>query len=213
MEWKVKGLYLTLRSTLTNYINMKNESLYNDILNAIEKLYSNISWRIQQKRIDTYHSAPSVNIAKGEPLDIKAPLLKYIDEISQREPQGKPKDEKLDHVDLPNIAQPQMPTTNENATPAIKKTQNVDDLTRFFKAAHRSTELHPGISDKLKHSIIEHINASIRHARRGDTASAKMHADIASTAYQELAHYITDEEHTQFAQEIEEQLNVIMPQK
>ena len=192
---------------------MKSSSFYNDVIQAIEKLYTNISWRIQQKRIDTYHSAPSVNTAKGDALDIKAPLFKYIDEISQREPQEKPAGDPQEHVDLPPATPPEKTAANETASAGIKKSQNVDDLTRFFKAAHGSTELHPGISDKLKHSIIEHINTSIRSARRGDTAAAKMHADIASTAYQELAHYITDEEHTRFAQEIQEQLNVIMPQK
>lgn len=192
---------------------MKSTSFYNDVIQAIEKLYTNISWRIQQKRIDIYHSAPSVDTAKGEALDIKAPLFKYIDQISQREPQEKTNGDTLVQVDLPGSAQPQKSGDTKNASAAVVKTKNYDDLTRFFKAAHTSTELHPGIGDKLKHSIIEHINASIRHARRGDTASAKMHADIASTAYQELAHYITDEEHTQFAQEIEEQLDVIMPQK
>lgn len=192
---------------------MKSTSLYNDVIQAIEKLYTNISWRIQQKRIDTYHSEPSVNTAGGQALDIKAPLFKYIDEISRREPQEATEIETLNHVDLPNVAQPEVSASNENASPTVRKSQNVDDLSRFFKATHSNNELHPGISDKLKHSIIDHINASIRHARQGNTSTAKMHADIASTAYQELAHYITDEEHTQFAQEIEEQLNVIMPQK
>lgn len=192
---------------------MKSTSFYNDVIQAIEKLYTNISWRIQQKRIDTYHSEPSVNTANGQALDIKAPLFKYIDAVSQRKPQEVAKIEPLVQANFSATTPSQVSTDNNNASPSVVKTQSVDDLTRFFKATHSNNELHPGICDKLKHSVIEHINASIRYARRGDAAVAKMHADIANTAYQELAHYITDEAHTRFAQELEEQLNVIIQSK
>ena len=192
---------------------MKNTSLYDDILSAIEKLYSNISWRIQQKRIDTYHSEPSVNTVDGGALDIKTPLFKFIDEISRRAPQEVTEVQTLDQANITQLVETQVASNTGNMNPPVSKTQNVDDLTRFFKSTHPNATFQPGISEKLKHSIVEHINASIRYARKGDTAVARMHAEIANTAYQELAHYITDEAHTQFAREIEEQLGVLMPSK
>jgi hypothetical protein len=66
--------------------------------------------------------------------------------------------------------------------------------------------LHPGIDDKLKHSIWEHIHAAIRYAKLGDRCDAKMHTNIASYAYRELAHYLSKEEYAKFTSDINNQL-------
>ncbi len=69
------------------------------------------------------------------------------------------------------------------------------------------------MDEKLKHSIWEHIHASIRHARLGDARVAKMHADIANSAYRELAHYVSNEDHNELALEIENQLGELLDNK
>ncbi len=196
----------------TNLTFMKNASVYNDIISAIEKLYSSITLRIWQKRMNTYHAAPSIDNINGQPIDFKSPLFKYIDELSSQQQANtaiqSPNESHYPYDNHPNI-------TSDNMLPyqPVINKENVNDLSKYFKTKHNDAELHPGIEEKLKHSIWEHIHASILLARRGNAVAAKMHADIANSAFKELAHYVSNDVISELALEIENQLDVLLNNK
>jgi len=192
---------------------MKNASFYNDIISAIEKLYSSITLSILQKRMAAYHQTPATNNFNGNGLDIKAPLFKYIDDISSQD-QGTVADiQTLDYAYFSHPAHPQVSSQNNLATLPVVDKQNANPLSKYFKSQHNDAELHPGIEEKLKHSIWEHIHASILQARRGNAVIAKMHADIANNAFKELAHYVSSDVISELVLQIEDQLDVLMNNK
>ena len=178
---------------------MKSSSFYSDVIKSIEDLYSTVTKRILQKRRDAYHSKIGNTSSGGSP-DITAPLFKYIDDVSPQKQERTSENQAADESRASNNTQP---------TPSVHlEVHNKEigsGLTKHFKERH-SAELHPGLVEKLEHSIWEHIHASIRYAKQGEVNSAKMHADIASTAFKELAHYVSPEVQAELASQIEKEL-------
>ena len=78
------------------------------------------------------------------------------------------------------------------------------EFVKYLKQKKSSSLTHPYMGDKLKKSAWEHIHCTIRHARQGDMAMAKLHADIAGHALEEAAHFLKDEEYSELIFEIEE---------
>ena len=186
---------------------MKNSSFYNEFIRSIEELYSSITMRILQKRMDSYHSASSINSRSGNSSDFTSSLYKYIDDVSHQAQIKEPEKQTSEHPGLTKTTNPYPPAHFE-----ITSKGNNSGLTKHFKEIHNS-ELHPGISEKLTESIWEHIHASIRSARQGNASTAKMHADVANNAYKELAHYLNDEEYNELARKIEEEFDSLVSNK
>lgn len=192
---------------------MKNSSFYSEFIRTIEDLYSSITLRILQKRMDTYQSAPQIDNLAGRSGDITKPLFEYIDDVSSQVQKTVTDSQARSESHFSQTSHPHTSSQSELETPKVVNKENSNGLSKFFKASHHDSELHPGIAEKLKHTVWEHIHASIRHARRGEAAVAKMHADIANNAYKELAHYINNEAHAEFTMEIEDQLDMLMTHK
>lgn len=189
---------------------MKNTSFFNDLIHAVEKLYSRITLRILHKRMDAYHQQPSPDNFNAHTLDIKAPLFKYIDDTSSNGQEIVTEIQTLDYSFFLQTTNPHTPSHHELASQRIVNKKNVSELSRYYKSRQNGSELHTGIDEKLKHSIWEHIHAAIRHARLGDARVAKMHADIANYAYRELAHYLSNEIYAEFTLEMENQLGTLL---
>jgi len=186
---------------------MKNSSFYNEFIRSIEELYSSITMKILQKRMDSYHSSSAINTGSGNNSDFSASLYKYIDDVSHQAKKPKPENQTSKHAGLTNSTNPYPPAHFEVSNKGINS-----GLTKHFKEIHNA-ELHPGISEKLTESIWEHIHASIRSARQGNASTAKMHADVANNAYKELAHYLNDEEYNELARKIEEEFDSLVSNK
>ena len=183
---------------------MKNSSFYNEFIRSIEELYSSITMRILQKRMDSYHSASAINTGSGNNSDFSASLYKYIDDVSHQAKKPTSENQTSKRAGLTNSTNPYPPAHFEVSNKGINS-----GLTKHFREIDNA-ERHPGISGKLKDSIWEHVHSSIRCARQGDAHAAKMHADIANNAYKELSHYLTDEEHSELAREIEEEFDTLV---
>ena len=188
---------------------MKNSSFYTEVIRAIEDLYSKITLRILQKRMATYQSAPQIDNLPGHSGDITKPLFQYIDDISSQAHKTVTESQTQDKSHSSQTPHSHTASQSELATPKIVNKENANGLSKFFKASHHGSDFHQGIAEKLKNAIWEHIHAAIRHAKRGDAAVAKMHADIANNAYKELAHYVSTEAYNEFALEIKDQLDAL----
>lgn len=73
----------------------------------------------------------------------------------------------------------------------------------YLKHKKSSSIEHPCMGDKLKNSAWEHIHCTIRYAKQGNIALAKLHADIAGHAIEEAAHFMKDEEYSELVFEVE----------
>jgi hypothetical protein len=199
-------------------VAMKKTTFYNELIKAIDKVYMKVALKGLQKRMAGYHQQVSQS-TKSRVNDIKSPLLDYIDTITIKD-QGDP--EELHTIGSPA---PESATANQHAsdlhTPAKNQTDepyvidknNVGELSRYFKEKSIESELHPGIEEKLEHSVWEHIHATIKYARQGDKPNAKMHTDIANSACEELAHYMSEEDYLEFIMKIKEHLDVLKSDK
>lgn len=186
---------------------------YRVLIRGIEKIYFKISLIVLHKRMDNYHKQAS-HSKKEYANDIRSPLLECADILIVNNP------------DNPEVIHAIDCTTAESATTnwhthekhhaatdldnqAAFNHEHVGELSKYFRDRGRSSDLHPGIKEKLEHSVWEHIHATIRYARQGDDRSSKMHAGIASYACKELAHYLNQEDYQAFATEVEEHLNIL----
>ena len=94
---------------------------------------------------------------------------------------------------------------NENHQSSGRERINIVDseFAKYLKQNKSSLIAHPYMGDKLKKSAWEHIHSTIRHAKLGHVEMAKLHADIAGHALEEVAHYIKDEEYSELIFDIE----------
>ncbi|MDH3342176.1 MAG: hypothetical protein OEM07_00475 [Gammaproteobacteria bacterium] len=83
----------------------------------------------------------------------------------------------------------------------------VGELSKYFKERSQGSDIHPGIKEKLEHSVWEHIHAAIRYAHQGNEYNSKIHTDIACNACKELAHYMDDEAYRLFTIEVAKHLS------
>lgn len=185
---------------------MKKNSTTNVLIRKIEKLYFRVSLIILHKRIDGYHK---VAAHKEHAEDIKSPLQECVDIIvgyALDNPEiiytidrlkNETTADHLHHHKKPQTAG-QHNTVNQ---------EHIGELSKYFKARRDGSDLHPGINEKLQHSIWDHVHATIRCARLGDERCSKMHASIADSACKELAHYMNKEEYQAFIREVLEHLN------
>lgn len=63
------------------------------------------------------------------------------------------------------------------------------------------------VGDKLMQSAWEHLHASVRFARLGNTETARLHASIMESSLKEAAHFLDDEVYDEFVQDLGKELN------
>jgi hypothetical protein len=184
---------------------MKTTKYYVLLIRVIEGIYFKVTLSLLHKRMDGYHQQSCRGI-KPYAGDIKEPLQECIDTIVFHG-LNQTGDSKLIHeLDTANQHIPEKYNVEE--LHQLNK-ERVAELAHYFKSRRSEFVLNAGIEEKLEHSTWEHIHAVVRCAKQGDDHGARMHADIASTACQELAHFMLEKNYTDFIGEIETYLDVL----
>jgi len=184
---------------------MKRILVYSAFIRELQKIYARFVLTVLHSRMDRYHKQAHQSL-KPYANDIKAPLFECINTLidtAQEKPDALPA---VDQAIRANATNPPTPEKYPAVDLPVVNQENVGELSKYFKARIKGPEAHPGIEEKLEHSTWEHIHAAIRCARQGDKRSAKMHANIASSACKELAHYMIEEQYRGFVAEIEQHL-------
>lgn len=184
---------------------MSKKFSYRALIKALEKLYTKVSLYLLHKRINTYHSKASDGKNKHHD-GIKTLLSTFIETTVAQATSSDHSNHNYDH--LAEGHKPQPNHSGESQSGHLNR-ERIDELSKYFKARNKGDELHPAIRDKLKHSVWEHIHATVRCARQGDERNAKMHLNIASTACKELGHYMDDDEYQTFVSEAESHLDIL----
>jgi len=192
-----------------------------NLLHELQKLYDQISLMLLHKRMDGYHRHTSHSI-KPHAKDIKSSLLEYVDKVVVVEREKTKIPQKLNRPTVESeVIRKHAPQSQHIIYPfnfdkkqvvsspyKLNKIQ-VKELSNYFKARKKGTELHPGIKEKLKGSVWDHINASIQCALKGDNRNAKMHVDIANYAFKEIAHYMPEEQYQVLTEKISKRLDAL----
>jgi len=177
------------------------------LIREIERLYQMAALAILHKRVGDYRLHVD-HLESPHAGDIKSPLLNYIDSVVVS---AKPAPKKTFTVDsfIPKQPEPDKYHYEKHHADArrVNNYKHVGDLSKYFKSRRKAYELQPGIKTKLEHSVWEHINAAIHSAHKGDSRSAKMHVDIANSAFKEVAHFIPEAEYAEFTKKVNERMN------
>lgn len=184
---------------------MKKTVLYGSLIRAIEGIYTKVTLTILHKRMDGYHQQSYRGITPYAG-NIKKPLLECIDVIVFH---GLSEIAAPEHSQIMDVATQHIPEKYNGPELQRLNKDRVVELAQYFKSRHNDSVLNAGVEEKLEHSTWEHIHAVVRCAKNGDDRSARMHADIASTACMELAHFMVEEQYIEFMGDIDNYLNVL----
>lgn len=195
------------------------------LLNELRRLYNQLVLTQLHKRMDEYHKHANYS-KKPHAKDIKASLLEYVDNVVVVEKAKTITKAKTPHdVEHPvgeggvvskHVTQSyhtlfpyKLDKKQVGPNPYKLNKKQVGDLSKYFKARTEGSELHPGIEEKLKDSIRDHINASVQCALKGDKRNAIMHVDIANYAFKEIAHYMPEEQYLELTRKINKRLDAL----
>lgn len=186
---------------------MKTNGLFSALIHELESIYTRLVLNVLHSRMNRYQQQAHRGLPRHAN-DIRSPLLTCINTLvanAQDRPDALPAADQL----LPPTRSADTSQRDNTVGMNLAGVNNelVGELSKYFKARINGAELHPGIETRLEQSTWEHILAALRYAKQGDKPSARMHANIASNACKELAHYMREAEYLEFVAEIENQLN------
>ncbi|MEN8179301.1 MAG: hypothetical protein ABFS39_11900 [Pseudomonadota bacterium] len=169
------------------------------LLSSLQDLFYRMSHLSLSRRIDSYHGGGGGEMVK----DISAPLSEHLEELARNATDDTKKPVTEGSVAPQALNETKTSTRSNHKRPRVQLLrERLNGLSRIFKRRGSSVVLQPHLSDQLQRSVRQHLNTSLRQARQGEIAKAKLHADLASNAMHELAHYMPKEDFTRFNTQI-----------
>ena len=191
------------------------------LLHELQRLYEQVALVQLHKRMDEYHKHAN-HSKKPHAKDIKASLLEYVDNVVVVEKEKTKMPPEVNHPVVEDgafgkhVAQSHHTVfpfnfDKKHVGPNLYKLdkKQAGDLSKYFKARKEGADLRSGIEEKLKNSIWDHINASVQCALKGDNRNAKLHVDIASYAFKEIAHYMPEGQYQELTGKINKRLDTL----
>ena len=182
---------------------MKERGHHSGLLDALRGLYSQMAALVWNKRLQSYRPDSGRHVE----LDIAAELFHQISELAEAQPV---KLHDTGAAAASQVAQPHAEnpssTPHHPFDPSPATPKEPGRLSEHFEAGRNGSELAPGLSGTLQKRTWEHIHAALRLARQGDARAAKLHADLANSAFAEAAHYMSNEDIAGFAAEVKHKL-------
>lgn len=176
---------------------MRNNSLYVRLL----YLYRKISIVVVKIRMRSYRPFPE----SSNTFDITSLLHKQINTLTPDPTKNNTplaSESMKPHFSEQNVLKVDSKNNQDREIENVGSTES--EFSKYLKQTKLSSINHPFMGEKLKKSAWEHIHCSIRYARQGNVALAKLHANIAGHALEEAVHFMKDDEYTKLVYEIEE---------
>jgi hypothetical protein len=107
----------------------------------------------------------------------------------------------------------QDPSPDSAATPPSKESSPsmFNDLSGLFARHRGQAGLDSLMAEKMRANTLDHLNRALILARRGEGEGARIHADLAETAMETAAKYMSEEEYRALEAEVERRLSVNAP--
>ena len=179
-----------------------SDSWIKTLLDSLQQLYTKLSALILNQRMNSHRKD------KGAPLDdrLLSTLYDIVEKIpgaeNSQEAAAKPASFMQDDSPRSDVPDGGRQTRQSDTQPARMHADLSNHLHTSLSKASDSGHL----GEKLKESAWDHIHTSLRHARDGKKDLAKMYADLAKEALQQVSHHLSDEEYTQLKTAVLEEL-------
>lgn len=172
------------------------------LLHRVKRLYTELFLSALHERMNSYHAFMDSH-HHSEISDVLHDLIdETVKEAGNTHSVLDYKDMKFLDDEMASASNNLNYITHHSTNSDSKKTNNLSShLTR--KNAQGNEE---HIAGKLQRSVWEHVHAAHRFARSGDGETAKLHADLATSAMKALSHYMPADECSDFLTEISSQL-------
>lgn len=181
---------------------MQKFGIFSALIQELEQIYARLVLSVLHSRMTRYQQQAR-RALRDHASSIKLPLLACIESLAA--------DARItSSVNSENPTNLLSSGSSANAATDTINTENIGELSKYFKARINGVELHPGIEVRLEQSTWEHMLAALRYAKQGNTQTAQLHAAIASSACQELSHYMQEKEYSDFIGEIDKHLQALM---
>ena len=177
-----------------------NQNLLSVLKNLISQL-NRLSFDITRIRLLSYRKIFNSQIK----IDMTSVLNKQVEELAARAVI-----QQIDFVEI-NENTGQLTTVIEQHTRIEynneAKLENVtgveSEFAKYLRQKKFSSVTQPHLGDALKASAWEHIHCAIRHARKGELDTAKVHTAIAGTALEEAGQFMNHKDYSELVCEIE----------
>ncbi|UCE89304.1 MAG: hypothetical protein JSW10_00210 [Pseudomonadota bacterium] len=185
---------------------MSPEAEEKSLLDALRGLYSKMAMLVLHKRMGSYRPYGGVDVGG----DIASTLSAHIRKVAEAHQGGA-------QAESPPTFSRTVHPRRHHAETIAREPQTTEaqrpftpgELTKHFEASRAGAVFDPHLGTDLKRRTWEHIHAALRYAAQGQARTAKLHADLATSAFKEAAHYLSDEEITEFAAAVENKLKDI----
>ncbi len=170
-----------------------------DLLHTLRELIRRIGELAVQQRMQHYR--PDGKLSASD--EILADLERHIEELDTNSGSNSahaPDDDASPHT-LGHKYGMKTPMAGED-TP-----KEPNELSRHFESNRTDARSKAELGHRLQKRAWEHIYATLRAARAGDTKTAKLHADIANQAVHEAAHFLPPDEISDFVHQVKNKLD------
>ena len=186
---------------------MKDIEYDHGLFDSLRDLYSRIASRMWRRRLTSYRH-DGCQVAE---VDIAAELFERITKIAPAHP-AKPRE-----LEVRTLSQGGRLPPTEIRPPALSSAADGDSispgesnrLAEHFEIHHTGAVVSREMSGELKKRTWEHIHSALRSARQGDAKVARLHADLANSAFGEAVHYLSGEDTAAFVTEIKQKLDEV----
>lgn len=168
--------------------------LLGDLIQSLQNLYLKVASRLWQRRMQ--NPAGGVN----DPVEITDYLR---DHIEQSAAEARTANNGGAGNDTNGTLTPGMERSKKK--PKLESPTGIfDALARYFRGRRKGeTHVEPHLAEKMRHKTMYHLNKAVLQARQGNTAGAKMHAELAENAMETAGDYMADDDYQVFKADVE----------
>jgi hypothetical protein len=176
------------------------------VILGLQKLYSKVAQLVFQYRKQFTQYWPM----RRHEGDIRSPLNDYIELIARQARVGS----EAGQDSMPGLAATISTTNEADHVDSVDSGDTdrivVPSLAKHFESRSAATVFIPGVGEKLKNSVWNHLHEAIRLGRQGDTKNARLHADLANGALKEAVKYMSQEQFSALIAEVEQKLREVL---
>lgn len=159
---------------------------FNLLVHNLQKLYRKLALLLLGVRKSVFHRSVK------NPHDIYKTISSHIDQLAKN-PSSKIATQRNDDA------------VSRSSKDSVQSEKNRNSSEKEHRTV--STEYNPAVKQQLVNNTWLHIQAAIRFARQGKKTEAHLYAHLASSALDELGHYMTEDEYLKFTSAIDLELN------
>ena len=172
------------------------------LLNKIRRLYTELFLVSLHDRIHSYRALPPADNHREISGALHQLIDEIVEEVSHNYSTEDYKDTKYQRM-VSSLTSVESGNIQSHSTNIASMTLN--GLSLYLKN-HQAQEDSLHLSGKLQRCVWDHVHSAHRFALTGDGDTAKLHADIACSAMKVLSSYMSDDEYSEFFNEINSQI-------